>query len=214
MSLLAKRLLKAMANANRQIEFISIGTVVMTANNASFSIPAPSGIQDGYRIIFFMFHANAGITISSAPSGVSSVVVDGSGNNTLMVYEKIASGESGSYAFTLSSGANSHVGVAMLYRNVNSIIVGTVGKTSSSTATAPGITPANTGTLLQMFAIESNNASITTAPSGTQRLLSSTGTPTISAYDISNNPAGATGDKTLVWSTNSQNAGVLLQLMP
>lgn len=191
--------------------FVSAGAANRVSGPAAITLAAPGTISNGDRLIAFLFSETNGQTLTSVPAGFSEVITEGSANNTVAIYEKTASGESGDYTFTWSAGAGGKGGVVVCYRSVNTLTVGAVGRANSATDTAPGISPSDAGILCQFFAIEAT-ATVSTPPSGTSRGAHTASAPSFAMYDIDPQAAGATGDKTLIWSGSNQNAGILLQL--
>ena len=187
-------------------EFVSAGTTNRVSNNTTNTLPAPGTISDGNRLLAILVADDSSRTISAVPSGFSLVY----SLNSYYVYEKTAASESGNYTFVWNANANS-TGVVLCYENVSTILAGTAQEDSSATATAPSISPTKEGVLLQYFAALQNRT-ITTAPSGTQRAVHTGSSPSVALYEITPQAAGATGDKTLVWSNSTNVVGHLIQL--
>lgn len=191
-------------------KFVSAGTPSRVANNATNALPAPGTISDGNRLLAILVSDNSSRTISTGPSGFNLVYSDGSGGVAYYVYEKTASSESGSYSF-LWNGISNNTGVILCYENANDEAPGTAGVATSTTATAPSITPSAEGVLLQIFATRQART-VATPPSGTQRAVYTANGPSLAIYEITPQLPSPTGDKTLVWSSSSDVMGHLIQL--
>jgi len=204
-----QQIMLALGGAKPLPEFVSAGTPNRVSTTVN-TLPAPSIRPDGSKLIAIMAHVSSGSSLVSIPSGFNLVASDNSGQNSYYVYEKTAASESGDYAFTwANSGGNT--GVVLCYQLGNTFTAGAVTKANSATTTAPSISPTVSGVLLQIFYVEAATT-VSTAPSGTQRSVYTGNSPSLAVYEIAPSAAGATGDKTLVWSNSGQNGGNLIQL--
>lgn len=182
-------------------------------SSTSLTIVAPTNIQDGDLLVCF-FYAAANST-SSLPSGFTTVYQNNSQlNPRIMVGWKVASSESGNYTCTASQTNLS--GSIIVYRNATFDKVGVLRRDSSTdTATAPNISPSSPGVLLAGFSAAIVSGVVVTPPSGmTQRAItpSAISAPTSTVYD-EEITAGATGNRTLTWNSNSLLSGILLSLI-
>lgn len=187
----------------------SLNRVVSTTN----TVTAPSGIQNGDLLIAITYSTTtAGIT---PPTGFTQIYNEQTANPFTTVNIKTAASESGNYTFTASTSVTNTV-VMLVYRKATYVnTVGSINRASSGTSTALSITPTYSGTLLASLTCSSGSASIATPPAGmTQRASNATQgvAPVVAVYDLSGQTAAATGNKTLIWSANSTNSGLLLQI--
>jgi hypothetical protein len=198
------------SSALKDVEYVSSSINRTTA--ALNTVTAPTGIANGDLLVALGINNRASRTLTY-PAGFTERLLDNSTLNSVFVATKIASGESGDYAFTWSA-ANANTVAILVYRNATDSdrLVGTVTKNDEDFSTALSISPTNEGALIGFFALE-NDESVITAPVGmTQRALQNASGPSLAIYDIVPNDTGATGDKTLGWADNEDNAGFLMQI--
>lgn len=192
-------------------------TFVSSSNNyvttAGNTVTAPSGIQNDDLIIAVGFNSNNAAVTVTPPTGFNVQYLTGTAENTLFIASKVASSESGNYTWTWSVATNNTVSM-FVYRNATAI--NTIGDITRVSQTAPSITPTYTGTLIAAFASElgtTGGASIVSGPSGmTLRDSRAATSASVAIYDLSNQAAAATGDKTISWSGGSSVASILFQV--
>jgi hypothetical protein len=198
------------ASAAKEIEFISSSIIRSTPQN--ITVTAPSNIQDGDLLVSVAYYTGSR-TITSYPSGFTQIFASTNSGGSLYVATKTASGESGNYTFNSSSTQGSATISILVYRNAKeaSPLVGSITRADSNTSTAASISPTATGVLIGIFG-NKGTRTVVTSPSGmTQRAIQTGSAPSLALYDILPNPAGATGNKTLVWSGSDDNVGLLVQ---
>jgi hypothetical protein len=193
--------------------FVS-SSVNRVTSNASNTVTAPTGIQDGDLLVAAIFHrAPAGVPVT-LPSGWALLNETALSANAFALATKVANNESGNYTFGFSSANDNSVAI-LVYRNATCInTIGASGTADSATGTAPSITPSYAGVLCASFFTEGTANSVTTPPSGmTNRVLLQGGGlfPQTAIYDLSQ-PAASTGDKSIVWSGTGQACSTLLQI--
>jgi hypothetical protein len=97
----------------------------------------------------------------------------------------------------------------LVYRNTTQI--NCIGMTLADTTAS--ITPTLPGTLLAWFGVDDNTSTVVTPPAGmTQRHYSGNSDISSATYELSPQPAAATGTKTIVWSSSGQPVSLLFQL--
>jgi hypothetical protein len=198
------------ATTLQDVEFVSSSINRTTA--ALNTVTAPTGITNGDLLVALGINNQTSRTLTY-PAGFTERLLDNSTLNSVFVATKIASGESGDYAFTWSA-ANANTVAILVYRNAKDSdrLIGTVTKADSDTSTALSISPTNEGALIGFFALE-NDENVITAPVGmTQRALQNASSPSLAVYDIVPNDTGVTGDKALRWGNDNDNAGFLMQI--
>jgi hypothetical protein len=194
----------------RDVEYIS--SSIRRVDGPSNTLTAPTGITDGDLLIAFGFSVRVNRT-ATYPAGFSQRLLNNGDNNSVFVATKVASGESGDYAFTWS-GTDDNTVAILVYRNATDSdrLIGTVTKADTNTSTAVSISPTDEGALIGFFALE-DDKSVSIAPIGmTRRALQTAANPSVAIYDLVPNSTGATGDKTLRWADNEDNVGFLMQI--
>jgi hypothetical protein len=203
------------ASSLDQVNFISSSINNVTSNRDN-TVVAPSGIIDNDIIIAYGYSDSVNRSLTIVPSGFTvhqSSDSASSNNASYFIASKLASSESGNYAFRWNANASNTIAL-LVYRNAtnSSRLIGAETGSTTSTSTAASITPTIAGALVACFGINSNRT-ITTAPSGMDLLVSQTAsTPSVAIYGITPNPTGATGNKTLVWSGANANSGIQMQI--
>lgn len=152
-------------------------------SNSSVVISAPSGITDGEVLVAIIGYDNTSVSISAAPSGWTLVGSAGSGgsifNTALALYWKVASSESGSYTWTLSSGAASGGGILRLGSTSTSPIdVSSLAGSSPTPVTsisASGVTPTTNNGIIIAASMVARDVSV---PSNTTAQAIATDNPT------------------------------------
>ncbi len=136
---------------------------------ANIFVPAPAGIQDG-DLLVAIGALQSGSRLTEVSTGFKLLTTQVSTTaepGYLFLAAKVASGESGTYAFSQSvSGADARV-VILVYRNANKInYTGTVARGTAGTISAPEIFPSYRGTSVAAFFLDNTSGSITSAPAG------------------------------------------------
>jgi hypothetical protein len=205
--------LKGASAAAADVEFVS--SSINRSNQATNTVTAPAGIQDGDLLVAYGSILNINRTVT-LPSGFTSRLLvqnTANGNMTVFIATKAASNESGNYVFTWNQTRDNTVSI-LVYRNAadeGRFIGAETGGTSAS-ATATSITPAVKGALLALFS-NVDTRTVLTPPSGMTQLALHTGSaPPVAAYGVTPNGTDATGDKTLEWSGSSRTSSVQMQI--
>jgi hypothetical protein len=199
------------ATTLKDVEYIS--SSINRTTTASNTVTAPTGITDGDLLVALGINVETSRTLTY-PAGFAERLLDNSTRNSVFVATKIASGESGDYAFTWSGSNENNTITLLVYRNATDSdrLIGTVTKANSDTSTALSISPINEGALIGFFAL-SDDQNVIIAPVGmTQRALQNASNPSLAIYDIVPNGTGVTGDKTLGWGNDDDTAGFLMQI--
>ena len=195
-------------------------------NGTSFTVSRPAGIAVGDVLLAVVTaKQRGGANVISAPAGWTSVVLTdaGSGEFRQQVFWKaVAAGDPASDTFTTSSSERA-AALMLAYRGVDGVnpiaAQGGQANASSSSATAPSISPAAANTtLVGFFGTGNGNASFT-APGGMvlEASDSSSAGPNgvaVAAADETLTAAGATGSRVASASTSAVNIGQLVALRP
>lgn len=189
--------------------FVSSSTARSAA--ATLSIAAPSGIQDGDLLVALLLTGNGG---SQYPTSLPSGFVCRYESTYWTVATKIASGESGSYAFGwVTTTANSGAILVYRYADEFALHASSVSTNTAAGITFPSITPTFDGTLITVSGIAVGGATVTTPPTGmTQRALYNSLTPNFAVYDSTPSPASTISGKSITWSSNSAKSALALQI--
>lgn len=191
---------------------IFVSSSVSRSTVALNTVTAPSGIQNGDLLIAIVYSNTTNLTIT-LPSGFVAIFSDLSGNGSWYIAQKIASGESGNYAFTWSTTNSSTISV-LVYRNATTI--NTVGALTTSgagtTVSASSITPSSRGTLCLAYLIEAGASSLSTPSGTTQRVLYTANSPVMAVYDLSNQANTATSSYSLTWTGSGVSSAIQFQV--
>lgn len=208
--MLARKLSGAAAAARPQPTFVS-SSISRVSANATNTVTAPSGIQNG-DLLVAVGMANINGRSITPPTGFNVFHLDGATSNTLFIATKTASSESGNYSFVWSASDSSTIAI-LVYRNALCVnTVGTAAKSTTATPSASTITPTYVGTLCAAFFTETT-ATVTTPPSGmTQRAIHTASSPSAAIYDLANQSASATGGKSIQWSGSAASTSILFQV--
>lgn len=193
--------------ARPQPTFVS--SSINRTTTAGNTVTAPTGIQDGDLLVAIGYSSSTGLTVTP-PTGFAIQYTDTT-NSSMFVAVKTAASESGNYTWTWSSAVNNNVAI-LVYRNATALNTQGAKTYSAASATGTGatITPTYTGTLVAAFGV-SSNLSVSTPPTGmTQRAAQTASNPSFVIYDLAEQAASATGDKTITWSASNQNTSSLL----
>lgn len=211
--------------ASSDATFRAAGALVRASGAAAgIDIPMPASIVVGELLVVIHFHDDSQVSDATGPSDWTRKVfrADVGGQTcAIAVWEKIADGtEAATEFFGMTSVGHGQTGICLAYSDAIGIsAIGTLlqGATETLTCVAPSITPASPGVLLAFFAMqEENGHTVATPPSGmTQRGFQNADGPTVAVYELDPSPAGATGDKTIVFSGGTgaaDNMGILIQV--
>lgn len=201
-----------MRSVARPLEFVSASSVGVTSSD-TMTVAKPSGVVAGMHLIAIGFAATS--TLLGTLSGWT-LVYDGTGGGApdIAIYRKIAGGsEPSSYSWTGGSNPrNCHI---LAYQGGQGLVnlAGTKTVASSATSTAGSITPTLPGILISAFGIAGAARTVSSPPSGMTQRSYNGANMSSAIYGLAPSPAGATGDKTLVWLGGAANSGgVSLQI--
>lgn len=182
-----------------------------TSSSTTVVVSAPAGIQDGDLLVAVFYASTA--SVSSLPSGFTAAYTNNTANNPrILVGWKRAASESGSYTFTAASTTNVSATI-LVYRNASFNTVGAITRASSTTVTASSISPSQPGILIAAFSTSSSTGSTTSEPSGMTLRANTTGSasaPSIRVYDQTISVSGATGDRSITFSSSATLSGILI----
>lgn len=197
------------------VNFVS--SSVNRVTTASNTVPAPSGIQDGQLLVAFAFITIEDRTLTLPAGWTQRQRFDqaAGGEATLIVATKVASSESGDYTFLWGTGSKENTIAVLVYKNAidTDRLIGVEAGNGLSTIAAPSISPTQEGALLAFFGNTFGARVVDTPPVGmVERAIHTASFPSVVVYDLVPSEAGATGDKTLTWSSPSNNALSALQV--
>lgn len=203
--MLAGKLLAASLSARPLPVFVSSSEVYSATS--SFTVTAPTGIQDGDLLVAIGFAENP--ATCTPPSGFNVNLLNSTSSNAVFTAFKVASSESGSYSFTWGGGR-----IAILvYRNATRInTVGSISRSGTTTGTATSITPSYKGVLCGVFA--NGSKAIDTDPSGLTVRAGNSGFRALRVLDKGSSLPVASGDYSATWNGSAPDAAVsfLLQI--
>lgn len=209
----AKEILMAAAGAYLPPP-VFVSSSVNNSQTGTNTVTAPSGIQDGDLLIAVGF---SNVTIGSLvpPAGFNAIYQERSTDNTSFIATKVASSESGNYAFSFPDPS---VVAILVYRSANKVnTIGAIARTSTNAVTASSITPTYNGVLCAYFANEDDNVVVSSPPAGMGNRVSFVGGLSVKPgafviYD-QQQTAASTGTKsvTLTGSANVS-VGLLFQV--
>jgi hypothetical protein len=177
--------------------FLASGSGNNVGGATSLSISAPAGTAVGQVLFAVVLARTAGTTVTP-PAGRTQVISTASAKNLKqIVYWKAATaGEPASYSFTLSASVKAS-GVVVAYSGLDTSapveLSGGQANASSTSITAPTLTPAQASSLLLGF-YGIANAGVSSAPTG----FASRGTDASSGNSNASNVAVMAADKPLV----------------
>lgn len=165
--------------------------------SSSFTATPSSTPTDGNLLLAGVV-VGTGETVSAAPSGWTLVGSrqEGNGKVTAYLYSKVASGESGSYTWTLSSSVPNVCGY-MEWSNVNTLDIDDSVSSSGdqpTSATLSLASNANDETLIVHVAAYDPDASISVGWSHATQLVGGTSTGGEVAHENNFNPPGTRAD--------------------
>jgi hypothetical protein len=184
----------------------------VTGSVPSLSINKPAGAQAGDLVVLLVAHGNLAVSAS----GFTQQATNASGASRLTVLTRLLDGSEGS-AFAVTSSSATKSVIALLYRGgaASVDVAGTPSQVTNATQVAPSVTATQSGILIMASGLTAaGTPTITTPPSGmTQRhtIVGSAGM-WIAAFDLSPSPAGATGSKSVVWSSSAAGCAGSMQI--
>lgn len=178
------------------------------------SITKPTGASDGDAVYALLVVGAASRTITLGGSGWTQVAFDNSASPTFGIYKKTVSGGAGDLSATISGANVIWSGCIVAFRNVTDVdVVGTLARATSATSTASSITTTARGRLLLFGYVLNNGATVTTPPAGMDLIQSLPAyNPGFRVYSLDPSEVGATGTKSIVWSTSTTVGAILMQL--
>ncbi len=200
-------LLSLMPYTSGDPEYISSAGTRVAASTVTVNKPA--GTAENDLMVAFIIAASGGIT-PTYPSGWTQATLDTTGNNSGAVAYKVAgASEPSTYSFTVGGSFGRIVQIVTI-RGVSSLTVGTYNEVNSATVTAPSITAVGDGILLGWFGIE-GTFTLSTKPLSMAESVYTTGGPSCWTF-FQGSISGATGNKTLIASSSSDNRGILVEV--
>ncbi len=199
--------------ATTNIQPTFIGSSTLRSTSATPTVTAIANVQAGDLLIAFIVNSNQAATFDGSSDGWTLRATNTGAANVWYLLTKVATGSEASYLFRVSTGTLTLSVLAYRGCEPCQVQVGTTTFANSATQTGASITASNQGTLLFYSYVESAST-VTTAPSGmTQRVAQTANSPSASVYELANvSQTTVTGDKTIVYSTSGQGAGVLVQI--
>jgi hypothetical protein len=190
-----------------------VGTT-SAAGGASIALPAGSQADDWITLVYASRNASNNLTPGGTwTTDISSLTTQPSFK---VMTRRVAAGET-SFSLTWGDTGNSQAAV-IVHRNVQGLdVLGTLAANaagSSVTTIANSITPTRTGELLMVAGHKSLAAGSITPTVGLTARFDTRGDGSVYCATTSNNPAGATGSKSMSKPSGANNQGyaVLLQL--
>lgn len=207
-----KKLLMAARPAGSGITFI--GGQNGDGFGSSVSITKPSGAINGDNVYAFVVVNAASRTITLGGTGWSQVFFNNSASPSFGIYKKTVSGDAGDFSATISGADVFWVGCIVAFRNVTDVdVVGSLARAASATSTASSITATARGRLLLFGYVLNNGATVSTPPAGMDLIQSLPAyNPGFRVYSLDPSEVGATGTKSIVWSTSTTVGAILMQL--
>ena len=197
--------------ASAPLTFVASSTVG-AGSGTSNVINKPTGAQAGDLLIIAVVHGSSDTTV--AISGFVTEFTDSSSTPRIRVFSRVLDGSEGA-TFTITGANSARTVVAVAYRggapDVN-VVGATSGTSTSASGIAPSITATQAGVLLSFHASSSSPSVISSGPAGmTQRGFLSSAFA-LAVYELSSSPVGATGSKTITWSSSYPNNNLLAQI--
>lgn len=188
-----------------------------STGSSNMSIAKPSGVADGNVIYAFCWHIDANENAFTASGWTQVYHHQALGAlPTLTILKRTVSGDGATYTFVNAGGGAVEIHLVAYSGGAGEVVqVGVIARASSNTITASSISPAAPGVLLAAFYDADDPASVSSPPSGmTQRTTPASAGGGVSAtvYELTPSPAGATGAKSLTWSTSDDVAAILMQI--
>ncbi len=205
---------------------VNIGQVVALKPNTgtSLDLSKPTGtVQNDVMIAAITITGGSGVTFT-APSGWTSIQNTNTASNEIKTqswYLVAGASEPASYTWTWTGGQRA-AGAIMSYSGVDTASPidqsGSQANASSTTITAPSISPTNEkDQLVAIFGIANAGTITPVSPLTTQAYSAPTGTSTLSATRLADQQLtanGATGTRTGTAGTAGVNVGQLVALKP
>lgn len=181
------------------------------SQSGSLSISKPTGVVEGDIMIAFLQHSD--IATWTPPAGWTEVLDQGSAPSISVAYKIATASEGASYAFgcSLSAARSGHI---FAYRGGDFDAIGSVGSSTGTSITIPGITVSSDNSLLLCLFAHGSASASATSPSGmTAVIVDTNATAPSSRISFQAVGAGATGSKTFT-SSSGDKAAVLLSIKP
>ena len=221
------------ASAAAQISFGSSSS--NSSTSASLNISKPSGVSEGDVMIVNIVQRNNGTTAPSLAgwTPISNGVIDGGSTMGALLYKVAGASEPASYTFALGTGANNNVGTIASFSGVD--VSGptpfdtppgslSLSNSSSSNATAAGISTNSPNAAVVMFAMLNDNKSMsswsTTSPGSLTEIYedqyngSGNNDLTVGAAMQIKSSNGPTGNGTVSLGTSMRWGAILIALKP
>lgn len=183
---------------------------------ASIQLNRTSNMQVGDFLVAITTSANTAGDPGAAPSGWTLGGSYTTGAHKFAWYWRfMPSPLPSGWTFSWTSSTGNKAGLLLAYRGAGGIsVAGGTQNVASNTLALPSISPADSGALIGIW-IATTGSTVVTPPAGMTQRAAVPGLPNYNvvwAFDLIPSPAGATGAKTLVKSTNTAFSGVLLQI--
>lgn len=210
MSFFAGRMMMAAAARGGGLPGLVASSIQSADNNVTLTVDKPAGTLSGDFMVAFVWGNNmSDMTLT----GWTRVFINTVGSLDLAVFTKTAGGsEPSSYSFDQTGGARSCV--MATYRGVaGAIDVQSTGTNAANdaTATALSITPTKPGLLLASFGLRTLGT-VSSPPAGMSYVNGLSATVSMALYELSPSSAGATGNKSLTWSSSTNSGGWMAQI--
>lgn len=190
-----------------------VGATEVRAASAAVSVSVPAGTANSDLMVAIV-HSSPNSGTFTPPTGWTQILFDANGGPQIAVCYRVASSEPASYSF--NGGGTAIRGAILTYRGATTVAVGSVQRAVATTVVAPSMTSVGGGVLIAVFASNSGGNTPATPPTGmTERVNpnSSSSAPRVYIYDEVPTSAGATGTRTMVWTTGF-GPGFLLEVIP
>ena len=211
------------------IAYRDAATAANGASPTSLGVARPADVVDGDLMLAFLA-ISADRTVTGEPAGWAQMAHlntgTASGDCRLYVYQKVAAGESGTYVWSFSGGADA-AGVIVAYSGVGAAPVQTTASalmaSSTTSHTLPSVTPTTSSTWT-VFGLGVNpgydgNTTFTTPSGLTARAEADPGAGTtnravVKVWDAANAGATATGAKTTTLNNHAKGVGYSVVVAP
>lgn len=192
----------------------SPSTYISSSGNASNTgtivVNKPAGVQDGDLLVALAWSSS---TTPVSASGWDVVATFTTSTPTLYVLKRRVDSDGASYTF---SGSSSCAVTIIATRGGGGVVTvpASITGASSATSTAASINAPSAGILISSFGISNASATVSTPPGGMTlaHYESTAGAVSSSTYYLDPSPAGATGTKSVTWSTSTTVAAVNIQI--
>ena len=223
-------LLGAGTAAQAQVAFVSsLVPSLSSSASSSLTLTVPSPLATGDVMVAFVSVNSSNLPdISSPPAGWTTVLTRNDGSSIdVGVYYRVATSADAAgttnYTWNLSSSARVAGGISA-FSGVSTlspvVASGSSANSSSSSYTAPSITPGVTNTMLvSLYGIDNGNGSSLSTPSGMSKALDASAGAGPNGVEVAVfygalSASTATGTRVATGSSNATNIGVSLALQP